>query len=191
MEIGKHIKQYRNALSLSQDDSAAKAYVSRQTISNWENDKSYPDIHSLVLLCNVFDVSLDQLIKGDLPIMKARINEIDQRAFNALGYMFTLLFILVIVTPLPLVHYFGGLGIAVWGVLAFAALIVAYKVEKYKKHFDMQTYREILAFTEGKHLDELEKAREEGKRPYQKILLALAAGIISAVVSTGMYVIFK
>lgn len=55
----------------------------------------------------------------------------------------------------------------------------------------MQTYREILASTEGKHLDELEKAREEGKRPYQKILLALAAGIISAVVSTGMYVIFK
>ena len=41
-------------------------FVSRQTISNWENNKSYPDIHNLLMMCNLFNVSLDDLVKGDV-----------------------------------------------------------------------------------------------------------------------------
>lgn len=70
MELGKQIKKYRNELGLSQDALAEKIYVSRQTISNWENDKNYPDVNSLVLLSEVFKVSIDNLIKGDVEIMK-------------------------------------------------------------------------------------------------------------------------
>lgn len=75
MELGKQIKKYRNERSLSQDALAEKIYVSRQTISNWENDKSYPDVNSLVLLSEAFNVSLDQLIKGDVAMMKKQIVE--------------------------------------------------------------------------------------------------------------------
>lgn len=64
MEISTQIKKYRNAMELSQEDLAEKIYVTRQTISNWENEKSYPDIHSLLLLSSLFNVSLDQLIKA-------------------------------------------------------------------------------------------------------------------------------
>lgn len=46
-------------MSLSQDALAEKIYVSRQTISNWENDKNYPDIKSLILLSEVFHISVD------------------------------------------------------------------------------------------------------------------------------------
>ena len=60
MELGNQIKKYRKERSLSQDALAEKVYVSRQTISNWENDKSYPDINSLMLLCDTFEISLDQ-----------------------------------------------------------------------------------------------------------------------------------
>ena len=74
MEIGKQIRKYRTELKLSQDDLADKVYVTRQTISNWENDRNYPDVRSLVLLSNVFGVSLDILIKGDLEQMKELIN---------------------------------------------------------------------------------------------------------------------
>ena len=58
MELGKQIKKYRNELSLSQDELAEKIFVSRQTISNWENNKTYPDIHSLVLLSEVLEPPL-------------------------------------------------------------------------------------------------------------------------------------
>lgn len=63
MELGKQIKKYRNDLSLSQDALAEKVYVSRQTISNWENDKSYPDVNSLVLLSEVFGTSIDNMLR--------------------------------------------------------------------------------------------------------------------------------
>ena len=45
MELGRRIKEYRSAAQMTQEDLAEKMFVSRQTISNWENDKSYPDIH--------------------------------------------------------------------------------------------------------------------------------------------------
>ena len=65
MEIGNQIKKYRNELGLSQEELADKIFVTRQTISNWENEKNYPDIRSLVMLSTLFDISLDNLVKGD------------------------------------------------------------------------------------------------------------------------------
>ena len=59
MNLGTQIRKYRTELSLSQDELAEKLFVSRQSISNWENDKTYPDIKSLLLLSEVFSVSLD------------------------------------------------------------------------------------------------------------------------------------
>lgn len=72
MELGTQIRKYRNERTLSQETLAEKVYVSRQTVSNWENDKSYPDVNSLVLLSEVFEISLDQLIKVE---EKAERNE--------------------------------------------------------------------------------------------------------------------
>ena len=63
MELSKQIKKYRTEANLSQEELADKIYVSRQTISNWENEKNYPDIKSLVLMSEVFLVSLDNLVK--------------------------------------------------------------------------------------------------------------------------------
>lgn len=50
MELGDQIRQLRIERGLLQDDLAAAVYVSRQTVSSWENDKTYPDVQSLVLL---------------------------------------------------------------------------------------------------------------------------------------------
>jgi hypothetical protein len=52
-----------------------------------------------------------------------------------------------------------------------------------KKYNDIQTYKEIVAFTEGKKLDEIQKLREIGKRPYQKFLIAVVGAVIAALVS--------
>lgn len=75
MELGRRIKEYRSAAQMTQEELAEKMFVSRQTISNWENDKSYPDIHSLLMLGNLFDVSLDILVKGDIEAMKDKIDK--------------------------------------------------------------------------------------------------------------------
>lgn len=183
MELGKQIRKYRNERTLSQEALADKVYVSRQTVSNWENDKSYPDVKSLVLLSEVFAVSLDQLIKGDVEMMKEQINQTDQKKFGRLSNIFAILFLAVLITPIPLEHFLSYAGIAIWVVIFGAALYTAALVEREKKKFDVQTYREILAFTEGKSLSEIEKAREEGKRVYQKAFLVIATGVITLIVT--------
>ena len=65
MEIGKKLKNARIKAGLTQEKAAEKIDVSRQTISNWENEKSYPDIISVIALSDLYSVSLDELLKGD------------------------------------------------------------------------------------------------------------------------------
>jgi transcriptional regulator with XRE-family HTH domain len=70
MSIGEKLKQARLAVNLTQETMAEKVGVSRQTISNWENGKSYPDIASVIILSDVYCVTLDSLLKGDNKMMK-------------------------------------------------------------------------------------------------------------------------
>ena len=53
MELGKRIAEIRKEHSLTQEGLAEICNVTRQTISNWENGKSYPDLETLVLMSNV------------------------------------------------------------------------------------------------------------------------------------------
>ena len=65
MEIGKKLKNARIEAGLTHEKAAEKIDVSSQTISNWENEKSYPDIISVIALSDLYSVSLDELLKGD------------------------------------------------------------------------------------------------------------------------------
>ena len=65
MEIGKKLKQARQMSGLTQEDVAEKLIVSRQTISNWETEKFYPDILYVLQLSDLYQISLDELLKGD------------------------------------------------------------------------------------------------------------------------------
>lgn len=190
MELGRRIKEYRSAAQMTQEELAEKMFVSRQTISNWENDKSYPDIHSLLMLGNLFDVSLDILVKGDIEAMKDKIDENTIKAFNRDSAIFSILLIGMVATPLFLLKWAGVLGIGIWAVLAGITLYFALRVEKVKKQQDIHTYKEIVAFTNGKKLDGIEKAREEGKRNYQKVILCLVSGIIALAVTMVIAAIF-
>ena len=70
MEIGKKLKDARMRTGFTQESVAEKVNVSRQTISNWENEKSYPDIISVIELSNLYSISLDELLKGDEKMME-------------------------------------------------------------------------------------------------------------------------
>ena len=74
MEIAKKIKTARIKVELTQEHVADELQVSRQTISNWENERSYPDVHNLIMLCDIYSVSLNTLMKGDIEIMKKELS---------------------------------------------------------------------------------------------------------------------
>ena len=64
MEIGSKIKEARLKIELTQEQVAEELGVSRQTVSNWETGKSYPDIVSVIKMSDLYNVSLDYLLKG-------------------------------------------------------------------------------------------------------------------------------
>ena len=179
MELGKQIKMHRQEAHLSQEELANRVYVSRQTISNWENDKSYPDVNSLVLLSEIFQISLDNLIKGDIEVMKDVIQKEEIVKMNRYGKIYTIMLIVTAISAVPLFMWLGVWAFIPWGIVWAISMYFAFKVEKVKKDNDVQTYKEIVEFSEGQLLDDIQKQREIGKRPYQKILLVIGSGLIT------------
>lgn len=182
MELGKQIKKHRQEVQLSQEKLADRVYVSRQTISNWENEKSYPDVNSLVLLSEIFQISLDNLIKGDIEVMKDVIQKEEIVKMNRYGKIYTIMLIVTVVSAVPLFMWLGVWAFIPWGIIWALSMYFAFQVEKVKKDNDVQTYKEIVAFSEGKLLDDIQKQREIGKRPYQKIFLVIGSALITFVV---------
>lgn len=179
MQVGNQIKKYRDQLHLSQEQLAEKIYVTRQTISNWETNKSYPDIHSLVLLSQIFNISIDQLVKGDLEMMKYQIEKEEVNKFNKNAVIYGALLLIAVLSLVPLWTYLQAAGIFIWILIYGVAIYYAFQLEKQKKKYDIHTYKEILAFTEGKTLDEIQKNQEIGKRHYQTFLLVVGVGVAS------------
>ena len=65
MKFGEQIKERRQELDLTQAEVAEKLFVTRQAVSNWEHDKTYPDLNMLVKISNVYQISLDSLLRED------------------------------------------------------------------------------------------------------------------------------
>lgn len=64
------LKSLRVKQNLTQQELADKLFVSRQAVSNWENDKNFPDLKSVVLLSDLLQVSLDDFLKGEKALTK-------------------------------------------------------------------------------------------------------------------------
>lgn len=199
MEIGKRIKSHRAEARMSQDDLAARVYVSRQTISSWENDKTYPDVQSLLLLSEIFDVTVDSLIKGDVEIMTKTIDS-DVRTMKRLACVmlgFMLLMVLALIwcgVQLAIWDWSFAqalptalLASVLWGISFFAAV----RVDRIKKSHDLMTYQEILSYWNGEPVDrDNERSRRERLIPtWMKAVrtagMVLIAAAIGAFVGYG------
>ena len=191
MDVGSRIKKYREKQKISQDELALKVFVSRQTISNWETNKSYPDIKSLTMLSNIFHVSLDDFIKGDVEHMRKIVEKDKIKEFNIISYIFLVEMLILMISAYPLFNIDRYIGIIIWIIFFIVTFATAIIIEKFNKINAIQTYKEIIAFMENKPLTYEESQQEKGKRIYQKILLALLAGIITFIISLITMFIMK
>ncbi len=95
MDIGSRIKALRLEHSLSQEELGAKLHVTRQTVSNWENNKNYPDLATLVELTELFDVTFDEVIKED-PAFVRVTDENKKRVAKGRRWIWILLIIILL-----------------------------------------------------------------------------------------------
>lgn len=99
MEISKRIKDARLQKNINQETLAEQLGVTRQTISSWENGKSYPDIVSVIKMSDIFNISLDKMLKEDKNLVNNMQERMDTVKSNK-SIVFTILFAII---------FFGGI----------------------------------------------------------------------------------
>ncbi len=186
MELAGQLKAHRARIGLSQEELAERIYVSRQTISNWETDRTYPDVQSLLLLSSLFETSIDELVKGDVEAMEKavesdwkKMNRLAVAAWSLVGLGVALFFagFTVQTGPSSLLPKFSEgevLGCVLFFVLWGIGLVLLGIVERLKKKNDLVTYRDILAFSRGEEpvRDEMAFSR---RHPFATALIKLIA----------------
>lgn len=126
MKIGQKLKDKRTEAGLSQEALAERIGVTRQTISSWENNRSYPDIGSVLKLSDLYHVSLDELLKEDENMRK----HVEESAKLTSRYWNILIEIAILLLPFgALAVYWGlnwvGLGMQLMGLWMLPFLWIA------------------------------------------------------------------
>lgn len=127
MEVGSKLKKARIDSGLTQEKVAEEIQVSRQTISNWENEKSYPDIISVIKLSDLYSISLDELLKGDSNMMKyleesTNVVSSNRKLLMAIGLNVLLLILFIFFNGMIAKNNYLIIGSASVGVLSTTAL---------------------------------------------------------------------
>ncbi|WP_270941046.1 helix-turn-helix domain-containing protein [Romboutsia lituseburensis] len=127
MEVGSKLKKARIDSKLTQEKVAEEIQVSRQTISNWENEKSYPDIISVIKLSDLYNISLDELLKGDSNMIKhleesTNIVSSNKKLLMAIGVNVLLMILFILFNSIISKNNYLIIGTASVGVLSTTAL---------------------------------------------------------------------
>lgn len=138
MDIGQKLKAARLASHLTQEAVAEKIGVSRQSISNWETNKSYPDLINILALSDLYAVSLDDLLRGDAQALAYWENCTDVvKSKQQLSRLAIIMAYLLIWSTAVIFFWLGGRADAMgyslvvfYGVLPITILILAVFVGK-------------------------------------------------------------
>ncbi len=97
MKFSEKIKEIRKMQNLTQEQFAEKIFISRNTVAKWESDRGYPDIQNLITISEVFEISLDDLIKNDKKLKTKIILDSASKKWH----------ILVIIYLIAIISYIG------------------------------------------------------------------------------------
>lgn len=146
MSIGERLINLRKSKNLSQEQVADKLNVTRQTISKWETDQSMPDLDKIVPICELFDISTDELLSGNKSA-DTQEKEEDQTTIRkkksmgiglgVLGYFIAIAWIMISIPVMrmnPIVS--SAIFLLICGLATFAIIYtcINYKVEHKERH---------------------------------------------------------
>lgn len=137
MNIGEKIYNLRKKKNLSQEDLASVLNVSRQTISKWETGESNPDIDKIVPLCNFFEISTDEFLKGKDIVYERKLNK-EKTKNKALTFSLCLVIFAVMIILTILLEEIevsdGVIGsIIMFGITLIRVLLIYYFVSTPKE----------------------------------------------------------
>lgn len=177
MDIGNQIRERRARLGLSQDELAQKLYVSRVTISHWETGKTLPDVQSILLLANLFDTTIDELVRGDVDEMREMVKRSEQRTkvfAVALATVEVIVITALAVTAVAGREYLEPVLRLLLAVLVLAFSIAVLVARRGAGTEDAKSAADLLGAATG---DPVEAARESGASLGMRLVLQVFAGL--------------
>ena len=187
MNISHQIKLCRENKGCSQEYLAEKLYVSRQTISNWENERSYPDVHNLIMMCELFNVSLDDLVQGEIHMEQ---RELVKKKFDFWTYIMLILLIGSLILLGPLIVFLSWWGFAIFLLLYLVGIFAGGNVDKIKYKNGMDNYDRIVAFMNGKDPNEVNVSKRRAVIT-DIIIFILVSGGYGVIGMLSIYLAFK
>ncbi|BCB05374.1 helix-turn-helix domain-containing protein [Bacillus sp. KH172YL63] len=106
MIFGEKLKSERKVRGWSQEELAEKLYVSRQSVSKWETGQNYPGIETIINVSDLFDVTIDELLRSDMELKEKVIKDSKQLTHPKLKLMFEFLFLIGIAFLLIKIVFF-------------------------------------------------------------------------------------
>lgn len=177
MDIGNQIRERRARLGLSQDELAQKLYVSRVTISHWETGKTLPDVQSMLLLANLFDTTIDELVRGDVDEMREMVKRSERRTkvfAVALATVEVIVITALAVTAVAGREYLEPVLRLLLAVLVLAFSIAVLVARRGAGAEDAKSAADLLGAATG---DPVEAARESGASLGMRLVLQVFAGL--------------
>ncbi|WP_338789741.1 helix-turn-helix transcriptional regulator (plasmid) [Priestia megaterium] len=127
MDLGDKLKKLRKEHNYSQQQLAEKLHVTAQAISKWENNKSVPDIINLVQLSEVYDSSLDYLIKSDKQLQKKlSIYNVRLKIFNFFVVAFILVMVVVTSILIKAQFFMSQHSLGGWLIVGLGLLLIIF-----------------------------------------------------------------
>lgn len=143
MKISTILKQHRLDLNLTQEQVAEKVFVSTKSISNWENDRNFPDIESLVRLAKLYNLSLDSLLLEGSDIMndiKKKEKAYELQKISLLGPQLTnfILFLMLVLSSNFKIFYMSDYIIVLTILAAFSNVFTVFYFNNQLKKYDIK-----------------------------------------------------
>lgn len=181
MHVTKQLIHFRKINDYTQDELSKKILVSRQTISHWETGKTYPDIQSLLLLCDLYNISLDQLIHDDVRVFKAQ-SMLGKTRWLIAGIILCILltyFSLISMKWFPVLLSIMALSIcATLGVVLLIILMTQ------TNFLQINTYQEILKYIKTGEITSKSKMSVQ-----HKIILGILGGFTGLAIGLALTIV--
>lgn len=135
MVFGEKLKNERTKKGWSQEQLAEQLFVSRQSVSKWENGQNYPSIEVIIKISDLFGLTIDELLRSDEELTKKVIKDSKQLSHPNLKFTFDILFLLGLALMLfkigvLVLNHFAGTDFALfggkfyWNLFPFAFMII-------------------------------------------------------------------
>lgn len=148
MNLPSRLKELRKNSKMTQEEVSEKIHVSRQTLSNWETGKNYPDFQSLLYLCEVYNITLYELVNEDIELIQKKVTK--RKIYTTAGlFLFSIILLFLSITIIINFNVFIALIISSLAIMLIT--VTSMTMERIKKEHKLNTYLKICQFINECH----------------------------------------